>query len=127
MKIYEQLENGEKILAESKSEYFKNLTLLDKKKMELAENGESRLKEAREKLDSLEEPVYDVYSRREMLGSEGYRLYTSIAEIVDSLSGIFPIFLYLVAALVTSTTMSRFVDEERINRFLRRSAGCCAA
>ena len=123
MKIYEQLENGEKILAESKSEYFKNLTLLDKKKMELAENGESRLKEAREKLDSLEEPVYDVYSRREMLGSEGYRLYTSIAEIVDSLSGIFPIFLYLVAALVTSTTMSRFVDEERINAGTLKALG----
>ena len=121
--IYEQLENGEKILAESKSEYFKNLTLLDKKKMELAENGESRLKEAREKLDSLEEPVYDVYSRREMLGSEGYRLYTSIAEIVDSLSGIFPIFLYLVAALVTSTTMSRFVDEERINAGTLKALG----
>ncbi|XCY65869.1 FtsX-like permease family protein [Streptococcus iniae] len=38
-------------------------------------------------------------------------------------SHIFPIVLYLVAALVTFTTMTRFVDEERRNSGLLQALG----
>ena len=57
-------------------------------------------------------PTYSVYNRRELPGGEGYKIYETVSEIVDSLA---KVFLYFVAALVTLTTMARFVGDERIN------------
>ena len=48
-----------------------------------------------------------------MPGGKGYSIYETVSEIVDSLAKVFPVFLYFVAALVTLTTMTRFVGDER--------------
>ena len=85
--------------------------------------GEADLTDARATLAELEEPAYKVYNRREAPGSEGYVTYDSVSEIVDSLANIFPYFLYLVAALVASTTMTRMVDEERIGAGTLKALG----
>ena len=86
-------------------------------------DGEADLADARLTLAELETPAYNVYTRREAPGSEGYRTYDSVSEIVDSLANIFPYFLYLVAALVASTTMARMVDEERIGAGTLKALG----
>ncbi|MBB2955248.1 putative ABC transport system permease protein [Bifidobacterium commune] len=78
-------------------------------------DAEHKLDEVTAALNALQDPVYSVDSKRETPGSDGYKLYDSVSVIVDSLSHIFPYFMYLVAALVTFTTMTRFVDEERVN------------
>lgn len=77
-------------------------------------NKQKQLNKIKDKLDQLSEPSYKVQTRREIPGSDGYRMYGSIGNIVDALANVFPIFLFFVAALVTATTMTRFVDEERI-------------
>lgn len=89
---------------------------------EIAEN-EEKLNDAQEELDKLELPTYSVSNRRESLGSEGYSIYGTVAEIIDSLAKVFPIFLYFVAALVTLATMARFVSEERINMGTLKALG----
>ena len=89
---------------------------------EIAEN-EEKLTDAQETLDELKSPVYSLNSRRETPGSEGYRIYNTISSIIDSLANVFPIFLYFVAALVTFTTMTRFVDEERTNSGTLKALG----
>ena len=86
-------------------------------------DAESDLADARAARDELEAPAYAVDSRRETPGSEGYVTYDSVSEIVDSLADIFPYFMYLVAALVASTTMTRMVDEERINAGTLKALG----
>ena len=86
-------------------------------------DGEASVADARATLTKLETPVYDVCNRRETPGSQGYKTYDSISEIVDSLANIFPYFLYLVAALVVSTTMTRMVDEERIGAGTLKALG----
>ena len=86
-------------------------------------DGEADLDDARKARDKVERPVYNVDTRRETPGSEGYKTYDSVSEIVDSLADIFPYFLYLVAALVASTTMTRMVDEERINSGTLKALG----
>ncbi|MFR1296051.1 MAG: FtsX-like permease family protein [Coprobacillus cateniformis] len=74
-------------------------------------------------MDQLELPVYSLNTRREVPGSNGYKIYDTISIIIDSLANVFPIFLYFVAALVTLTTMTRFVDEERINSGTLKALG----
>lgn len=78
---------------------------------------------AQQRVDDLELPVYSVNTRREAPGSDGYKVYESIASIVDSLANIFPLFFYFVAALVSATTMTRFVDEERTNSGTLKALG----
>ncbi|CAM3095246.1 putative ABC transport system permease protein [Lactobacillus bombicola] len=66
---------------------------------------------------------YSVYNRRELPGGEGTVVYTTVAQVVEDLAKVFPIFLYFVAALVTFTTMNRFIDEERINSGTLKALG----
>lgn len=86
-------------------------------------DAEKELADAREARDSIDSPLYAVYNRREIPGSEGYTVYATISEIVDAIARIFPYFLYFVAALVTFTTMTRMVDEERINAGTLKALG----
>lgn len=57
-------------------------------------------------------PKYTVNTRD---SNPGYTIYRSNSERVDILSNVFPTILFAIAALVSLTTMTRFVDEERIN------------
>lgn len=58
----------------------------------------------------LEEPSVYVLTRQ---ANSGYVSFEHDASIVDGMAKIFPIFFFLIAALVCSTTMTRMVDEER--------------
>lgn len=86
-------------------------------------DAEQKVEEAQDTLNKLKSPVYALDTRREVPGSEGYRIYANVSNIIDSLADVFPIFLYFVAALVTLTTMTRFVDEERINSGTLKALG----
>lgn len=112
-----KIADAEKELEDKKQEYETNLEEYQSKKaeadVEISEH-EQELEDAKSELDKLELPAFSVSTRREIPGSEGYRIYHSISVIVDSLADVFPIFMYFVAALVTLTTMTRFVDEERL-------------
>lgn len=57
-------------------------------------------------------PTYTINSREE---SQGYSSYRADSERVEVLANVFPVFLFAVAALVSLTTMMRFVEEERTN------------
>ncbi len=86
-------------------------------------DNEEKLEDSRKELDKLLFPTYSIDNRRELQGGEGYRIYETVSEIVDSLAKVFPVFLYFVAALVTLTTMARFVGDERINNGTLKSLG----
>ena len=58
-----------------------------------------------------------------MLGSEGYLNMKSTADGIISVANLFPVVLYAVAALVTVTTMTRFVNEERMNAGILKALG----
>lgn len=58
----------------------------------------------------LEEPEIYVLDRS---ANTGYMCYDNDTNIVDGVAKVFPIFFFLIAALVCSTTMTRMVDDER--------------
>ncbi len=122
----EQLSNARTELEDSEKEYEEKNREFEEKKPDAEQEireQEEKLDEMQEILDSLKAPVYSLNSRRETPGAEGYKVYDNISRIVDSLAMVFPIFLYLVAALVTFTTMTRFVDEERMNMGTLKALG----
>lgn len=121
-----KLETAKQELKDKEKEYTSSLQEFDEKEAdaekEIAES-EEKLEDAKEELSNLEMPVYTFSTRREAPGSNGYKIYNTISTIVDALANVFPVFLYFVAALVTLTTMTRFVDEERMNAGTLKALG----
>ena len=68
-----------------------------------------------EELGDMPEPPFDkpkVYSL-DRESNVGYICFDNDTSIIDSISRVFPIFFFLVAALVCMTSMTRMVDEQR--------------
>jgi len=84
---------------------------------------EEELKKAQTERDQLEIPTYHVYDRKTMPGGQGYLMYSNASSSISAVGNIFPVVLYLVAAMVTFTTMTRFVDEERTNAGVFKALG----
>lgn len=74
------------------------------------EDAEKELEKAEAELDDLAAAEVFIQEREDNLG---FGSFESNADIVDSVAKVFPIFFFLIAALVCSTTMSRMIDEER--------------
>ena len=102
---------------------------LDQKKKDWTEGEkelakkEEELKKAQTERDQLEIPTYHVYDRKTMPGGQGYLMYSNASSSISAVGNIFPVVLYLVAAMVTFTTMTRFVDEERTNAGIFKALG----
>ena len=121
-----QIAAAKEELAAREAEYQEGLEAYNEQKPEAEERlaqAKADLAEAQEKLDRLEAPGYSVSSRREVPGGDGYKIYATVAQIVDALAWVFPILLYFIAALVTFTTMTRMVDEERIGAGTLKALG----
>ncbi|KAL9704033.1 hypothetical protein quinque_007551 [Culex quinquefasciatus] len=88
-------------------------TFAEEQKEALAEIDEktAELDEAQADLDALEAPTYTVADRRDF---PGYEQFGDNSTRIDVLSRVFPVFLFAIAALVSLTTMTRMVEEERI-------------
>lgn len=79
--------------------------------------GSAKLEEAKEKLDQsekkltdLEKPTWYVLDRH---SHYSFMDYGSAADRMGAIAQVFPLFFFLVAALVCLTTMTRMVDEQR--------------
>lgn len=73
--------------------------------------AQAQLTSTENNLKNLGYPSYTVSTRSSF---PGYSVYRSNSRRVDVLANVFPVFLFIIAALVSLTTMMRFVEEERI-------------
>ena len=99
----------------------------EKEKMSQTESNlakeKEKLEQRQKELDELAEPTYHVYNRQTMPGGQGYLMYSNASASIRSVGNIFPVVLFMVAAMVTFTTMTRFVDEERTNAGIFKALG----
>ena len=73
-------------------------------------DGEQKLSDAQEALDDLEVPEWYVLDRNTL---ETYVEYGQNADRIGAIGKVFPVIFFLVAALVSLTTMTRMVEEQR--------------
>ena len=100
------LKKGEKDLADGKKEYE------DAKKDaedEIAEN-QQKLNDAKKELEDLEMPEWMVTDREAL---PEYTDYGDNADRLRNIGQVFPVIFFLVAALISLTTMTRMVEEQR--------------
>ncbi|WP_423215585.1 FtsX-like permease family protein [Streptococcus equinus] len=91
-------------------------------KVKIAES-ERQIQEAKAQVEAMKAPTYSIYTRSSFPGGGGYQTYESSTSSIGSIGNVFPVVLYVVAALVTFTTMTRFVDEERTNSGVLKALG----
>lgn len=96
----EELEKGQKELEDARKEYEEQIA-----------EAEDKLLEAKEDLKEIQRPEWYVLDREE---NTGYVNYMQDTERVANLAEVFPVVFFLVAALMSLNSMSRMVEEERV-------------
>lgn len=111
-----QLESGQAEYADGLSQWENGAAeLADKRAQAEAEfaDAEAQLADAQAEVDDIATMDADVYALdlKKNIGAESFR---SDAGRIDQIAQVFPLLFFLVAALVSLTTMTRMVDEERV-------------
>ena len=94
-----QTNEGRQSLEEQRTEVEKQLAV-----------GQKELDEAQKKIDELKEPDVYVLDRTKEIGVAAYQ---ADSERINDIANVFPLMFFLVAALVSLTSMTRMVSEER--------------
>lgn len=142
-----ELTDGLSQISDAKSSLEDARSRLDDAKATIAENAqkladgkisyEDAKKEASEKLadarqeiedgqadlDTLEMPKWYIWGRDKNIS---YSSFTANIDKLNAITTVFPIFFFLVAALVVSTTMTRMVEEERLQIGTMKALGYSA-
>ena len=125
---WQQLNQQEKLIAKGKvdldaakiklaggekevNENMKKLKSEEEKANVKIKDGELKIKESKDKINDIKYPEWYVLGRSANLGYETYR---QDSDRIDNIGKAFPLIFFLVAALVSLTTMTRMVQENRI-------------
>lgn len=110
---YKQLDNAEEELELSKKELKDGENELKKSKKEFNEkiaDAESKLNDARAKIAEIENPKWYVLDRN---GNAGYSSFIQDTDSIANIGKVFPVIFFIVAALISLTSMTRMVEEQR--------------
>ncbi|MFA9379609.1 MAG: FtsX-like permease family protein, partial [Acetanaerobacterium sp.] len=100
------LADGEREFADGEAEY---ASAKADAEHEIAD-AQAKIDDGQREIDDLEPPEWYILSRDSFPANAGY--YDD-AQRIDAISRVFPVFFFLVAALVCLTTMTRMVEEKR--------------
>ncbi len=104
---YRELTDGEKDYREGLREYEDGKAEADEK----IADAQEKIADARRKVADIESCEWYLFSRSY---NPGYTGFGQDADRMANLSSVFPIIFFLVAALVCLTTMTRMVEEQRV-------------
>ena len=95
-----ELQEGDQTLAEKQTEF----------NTKIAE-AEGELIDAREKIAEIEKPSWYILDRE---SNTGYSSFIKDTQNVENLGRVFPIVFFVIATLISLTSMTRMVEEQRV-------------
>ena len=110
---YTQIENAKKELEHEKQEIVSGEEEFNKNKAEFEEkikDAEGKLIEAKEKISEIENPKWYVLDR---YGNAGYNNFIQDTQSIANIGKVFPVVFFVVATLISLTSMTRMVEEQR--------------
>ncbi|MGN0155414.1 MAG: FtsX-like permease family protein [Lachnospiraceae bacterium] len=105
----EEIEDGQAEYEDAKEEYDEKIS-----------DAQKEIQDARDDLADLEKPDVYVLGRNT---NSGYASFENDSAIVMGVAKVFPIFFFLVAALVCMTTMTRMIEEQRTQIGILKALG----
>lgn len=119
---WEEIKNQEAKLADGEKEISDNEVKLADAKEEYEEgkkdaekeikDGEKKIADAEADIADIEDPKWYVYDRSTLVEYSGFG---ENAERLGAIGKVFPVLFFLVAALISLTSMTRMVEEQRIS------------
>ena len=109
-----QIEAGRATLAEKKQQLLDGEIDYETAKAEVdaeLEDARRQIEDAQAELDKIESPKWYIWDRQ---SNVSFASFKGNVNKVAALAKVFPVFFFLVAALVVLTTMTRMVEEERL-------------
>ena len=113
---WQEYNDGVQQLADSRAEYQSQKADAEEK---LAQ-GLAQLNDAEEQVSQIKSGEWYVLDRGSTLSFVTFEQY---ADRMDAIARVFPVFFFLVAALVATTTMTRMVDENRLQMGTLKALG----
>ena len=101
------MEDGKKEYSEGYEEYLKS----KKESNEEIAKAKKEIVDGEKELGKLEKPKWYIIKRNQ---TKDFIEYEMAADRIDAVAKVFPVFFFLIAILVSLTTMTRMVDEERV-------------
>lgn len=120
---YNEYQNGLSLYNNGLNKYNSNLNLYNDKLKQYYDSKkmfELKILEAKKKLDEIPEVKWYIYDR---LDDNGYSNYINDGNSVSNLSKVFPSIFFIVAILISLISMSRMVEDDRINIGTLKSLG----
>lgn len=109
-----KFENAQKELESGRIEIAENEQRLEdaqKEADEKLEEAQEKLNDARTQISKIEKPEWYILDRN---ANYGYVEYIQDTDRIANLAQVFPIVFFLVAALISLTSMSRMIEEQRV-------------
>lgn len=98
----EQVASAEAKLEEQQTVLKESLAKID--------DGQIKIEDAKKELEEMKLPNYLMTERR---SNPGFEEITSLSARIDAIGNIFPVFFFLIGILITFTTITRMVEEDR--------------
>lgn len=111
---YAKIQNAKVQLEQSKQEITKGEQELNKNKQEFEEkiaSAEKELVNAREKITEIKNPKWYILDRN---SNAGYVSFIQDSNAIENIGKVFPVVFFIVAALISLTSMTRMVEEQRM-------------
>lgn len=109
-----ELEEAEREVLAAEKEIASGKQQLEDAKLEMEsqiEDGKTEINKAEEEISNIELPTWYVFDRSSIPEYSGYG---DNADRIAALATVFPSIFFLVAALISLTTMTRMVEEQRV-------------
>ena len=119
----QEIQKGKEQIKTAKSEILENEQKLEtsrKEANEKLEEAKTKLNDAKDEISKIEKAKWYIQDRKDNTG------YTNIFDAIKTMSNIskmFPLIFYLVAVLISLTSMTRMIEEERIEIGTLKSLG----
>ena len=110
---YAKIQNAQVTLNSAKAELAKGEAELENQKQEFNEkmnDAEKELIDARDKISQIENAEWYILDRNT---NQGYTSFIQDTKSVESIGVVFPIVFFVIATLISLTSMTRMVEEER--------------
>ena len=111
---YSKIENAKTQLEQSKQEIKDGEEELNKNKKEFQQkisDAEKELLDAKEKILEIEKPTIYILDRN---SNAGYVSFIQDTKSIENIGKVFPIVFFIVATLISLTSMTRMVEEQRM-------------
>lgn len=111
---YNQIAQAKSTIASNKNKIEEAKETLNEEKEKAnkeIKDAETKLADAKKELEKIEKPTWYVLDRT---ANTGYSSYEQDTERISNIGKVFPIVFFIVATLISLTSMTRMVEEQRV-------------